>query len=323
MKYNIGNIDLIKDGNKKNIDISIDMEDMDKELEYLDNVLVQKARQGYNSILNMNMFARDIRNNNTTILDSRKITFYLAESINSSDYNILMEEYNNIKLDICGSLNIKNYVINGSHKDYNIYDYRQNRLLEKSQYSEAENKKIREINEARTADKILDLFLRKKLSKLTSEEEKMYYDYETFDMEKILFSNDRFKYPLNNGDAGVITIFKDREYRSPVTKLQHHEELINHLNWYRDETNDFRDDPNYIYIQLLSDEIICWVNSNLNQYQTNRMNEFIREIKELENKNHEIKVYASIVTESAKYTSTIKEYNSLSQLENHMKGNCK
>lgn len=315
--YNIGTVELIKNGNKEMIDIIVNKESVVAELKYLEGVLEAKAKQGYSSILNIKNISKNFKTKQISILDSNVMTIFIAENIDLRDHYVIMNDADT-KTKRFDSVIIKNYVERNGHKDYDLYDYKQNLLLEKKEYSEEQKLEVRRINALRRPSKILDLFLRKKLGRLNPKEIREYSNYEKFNLENILFSNNRHKYSLNNGDAGVITIFEDCEYKTPVTKMQHGAEKDAQLSWYRNDTGDHRDDPNYIYIQVMSEEVICWLPENINEYQVNKMKDFIGEIKDLQNIHHDVKIYSSVVTESAKYNTSIKSYDSLSQLEKHL-----
>ncbi|MDO5003535.1 MAG: hypothetical protein Q4E39_04850 [bacterium] len=319
MKYNIGKVQLIKNGKIETIeDVIVDEKDAIEEVKYLKNILDEKAKEGCSSILNINNIALNIRTKENQILNDRNLDIFVSKNISPKDYKILMKSDVSKPKDF-RSIIIKNYVLRDGRDDYDVYDYKQNILHERKDCSIEESLRMRKFNNTRMPSNILDLFLRKKLNKLSKEEEKMYYKYENFNLEDILFSNDREKFSLNNGDAGVITIFDDCEYKTTVTKMQHGLEKDKHIDWYMKDTNDNRRNLNYIYIQLMPGEVICWLPEKPNEYQLDRMDKFVEEVKDLEAMNHDVVVNTGIVGKSANFNTTIKEYKSLSELEQHLK----
>lgn len=247
----------------------------------------QKVSDGYTVVINLKGSIPNEKN----LYGFSQSEILIPEKIKNQDYLQIMDkvkkDFNTIK-----TMDIINYCNRNGYYDYDYYDYnlKMNKLT--NDMDSAQRYYYQMDNEERTPDKIVDVFLRKKLNGLTKKEEKMYQVYEDFNIEKLLY-DDNTKFALNNGNSGVITIFKDETYKSTVTKMAHIDENKQHINAYMDLTGKM-EEPDNIYIQLTNGYIACWLPTEINEYQNKQLNEFLNEIENLQILRGNLEVFGAV-----------------------------
>lgn len=240
--------------------------------------------------------------------------FIIPENIKNQDFIRIMkkmrDDFRNIE-----NISIINYCNRHGYSDYDYYDYTLNMLELTDDMDSTERYYCQKSNKNRIPERILDLFLRKKLNGLTEREEKMYQLYEDFDIEKLLYY-DNTNFELNNGNSGVITIFKDQTYKSTVTKMFHRDEHQQHINAYMSSNMGMEETDN-IYIQLTSGYISCWLPSEINEYQKKQLNEFFKEIEDLQMLKGNIEVFGA-VREENNISDIREEFNGIDSIKQHI-----
>lgn len=195
---------------------------------------------------------------------SYRNSMYIGNPITIADYEIIMNLLNspeeNIKLEAEGICNRVNF--------------KYGRQFESAVFTGGQ-----------TPAKIADLFMRDKLGKTTDSEKEMLEHFRTFDLERIVTAED-FKYPINNGRAGVIVITPDEFFTNSCSGTfgQHGSAASNiMLNKYNSLYRKHRDYSfingpetfNSVMIQCTGEEkeseFIIWTASKINEFQYEKL----------------------------------------------------
>lgn len=157
---------------------------------------------------------------------------------------------------------------------------------------------------------IINTFLNEKNNQLNKYQKEMLDHYRRFDLERMLTTDERQKYALNDGNAGVIVITPDTTYASTCRKEQHGAQVTSIMqNYYY---NDFQKNRNFtfmpssaepegpevfhsIMIQVSYDEnypLIMWKPEKINEFQYQQLIKLTKEIKKIEQKTGKTITYA-------------------------------
>ena len=305
---NIGKLTFIKDG-KKECEFYSDDETKDA-IGYMYEQADKKVEEGYTVIINL----KETNSIKRSSLSFNQSEVLVPEKIKNQDYILIMDK---VKQDFerIKSIVITNYCERYGYKDYDYYDYNLNMYEISDDMDSAQRYYCQRDNEERTPDKILDLFLRKKLNGLTSKEEKMYYLYEDFNLETLL-CDDNTSFALNNGNSGVITIFEDEIYKSTVTKMAHIDENKQHINAYM-ESNGIKEDINNIFIQITSGYVACWLPTKINEYQSEKLNEVLNEVEDIKTLRGNIKLFGAVIDNNDK-SNIMEEFYSIKAIKEYI-----
>lgn len=298
-----GKITFIKDGKydcKYYENLQTDMESMYQDADKM-------LADGYTVVINTNK--------SSSLSKFYSSEFFVSENIKPQDYIIIMGK---VKRDIKerGTIYITNYCSRNGYLDYDYYDYSMNIREIIDDMDATERFYCQKNNEDRTPDRILDLFLRKKLNGLTPKEEKMYQIYEEFNLENILYE-DSTKLDLNNKNSGVITIFKDETYKSTVTKMSHKSEHQQHINAYTSANKSSVEKDN-VYIQLTNNYVSFVFPEEINDYQKDQLNDFLKELEDIQLLKGNVKVYGVVKTKK-EFSDITEEFVGIDQIKQHVK----
>lgn len=215
------------------------------------------------------------------------------------------------------TIDIINNCIRNGYQDYDLHsgDFEEYEIDQNLSYRH--RKMLEKENNDRNQFAMVDLFIRKKLNGLTEHEEKIYREYEEFDLERILYE-DNTKYALNNGNGAVITIFPDKTYESNTTKIEHSYEHDQHLKAYKEETGSYC--PNNIYIQLSTKRAVCWIPTEINEYQLQQLDNLMDKINELDLVRGKVDVDgAKIIGDSATTNiNIVEEFQGTQEIKEHI-----
>lgn len=306
----IGMLTFIKDG-KKDCEIYKESDiDDDLVIESIYQEADQKVSDGYTVVINL----KGPFPNEKNVYGFSQSEILVPENIKPQDYILIMDK---VKYDFktIEIMDITNYCHRNGYLDYDYYDYKLNMHKLTNDMDSAQRYYCQRDNEERTPDKIVDVFLRKKLDGLTKKEEQMYQTYEDFNIEKILY-DDNTKFALNNGNSGVITIFEDKTYQSTVTKMAHIDENKQHINAYIDLTEKM-EEPDNIYIQLTNGYIACWLPTEINEYQKSQLNEFFNEVEDMQMLRGNVEVFGA-VREGNEISDIREEFNGIDSIKQYL-----
>lgn len=317
MEYDVAKAIFIKNGKKEERDIQCDNIAQEyKVIEQLYQDVDKKVIDGYTVILNLKDDSDDVHSYRFSTSE-----VIVPNEIKVEDYILIMAR---VKKDFmrCKTINIINNCIRNGYQDYDYYDYRNNSYGITNDMNKESLYYANKANAERTPDKILDLFLRKKLKGfqgLTKNEQDMYQVYEDFNIEKILYS-DNTNNSLNNRNEAIMTIFLDQTYKSTNTKMNEDWEHQQHLIAY--EQKKEKASLSNVFIYLTNDYVKCFLPSKLNDYQKEQFNNFLDELNEIQKLRGEVEVFATVADDI--YFSNINkdsiknEFKGINQIKEHI-----
>lgn len=285
MEKVVSNLTIIKNGKQQNLSIlKENCNQTIQELLEMESIIIADE---YGPIPNNGTYEYNDYMKNLNIYIPKKID---AASITLA-YEVIKDLENNSNF-------IDHFIYNYREDDYDYYSESKAKLnrvndnVVESLKNKTDNSKIEElisyiekgidveqnkkellaaINKEREISNIFLYYAKEKLNLLTVKEKEMFQNYREFALERLLISDDMFKYPLNNGGAGCISIFEDSIISSTTTKMQHGEETKYHLR--KCGLGDISDaaqahmEFNLIEIQLYKDSLVIYTPDNLNEYQ--------------------------------------------------------
>lgn len=140
-------------------------------------------------------------------------------------------------------------------------------------------------------------FINEKIGNLNKDQQEMLSHYRKFDLKRLITIDEKTKYALNNGNAGLIIIAPDKVYRSTCKKEIHLRQISSIMeNQYYNEFQMNRDATLYskpseqeifhsIMIQLSNNiyyPAIFWSPEKINEFQYQQLLNVIDEIEEIE-----------------------------------------
>lgn len=178
---------------------------------------------------------------------------------------------------------------------------------------ESENKLLQIINANRNISDIFLYFVKEKLGLLSDDEKLMFKYYREFDLKRLLIGNLK-KYPLNNDNSGVISIFKDQIYKSTLTKMNHTKEIIHHLIEYGYNITDkisittVCEIYNVIIVKIIYNTLIIWSPKKINMFQKKNLLSILEQVKMIDAYNNdEIEVYFDMFNYDRDYSIDAKD----------------
>lgn len=313
MEREIARIISIKNGKKE--EISFNLNENENEELIMQSMYEQadkKIKENYTVLIGTK--SQNLNDEAKTEIENYEISF--PNEIKPTDYITIMPLVKQI-VNKTSNIEIINNCIRNGYQDYDYHDCNFIEYEVDPKLSYRQRKAYEKENNDRNPLAIIDLFLRKKLGGLTEYEEKVYKEYEEFNLEKILYE-DNSKYALNNGNAGVITIFKDDTYVSTNTKIEHSYEHDQHLRAYKEAMGINSSDN--IYIQLSTKQVACWIPTEINEYQQQKLDELMNQIDELDTVRGKVDVCGATVesTDISYGFKTIEKFESTQQVKEHI-----
>ncbi len=257
------------------------------------------------------------------------------------DYNSIMLSYEFIKKaeqDIYGGdRKLYNYHISDSDYDYynegqakifRLYEFGldnlpllDNFLMEADEFinnirndintSKSEDMLLEIINRGRNISDVFLYFVYEKLGLLSDDKKLMFKYYREFDLERLLVGNLK-KYPLNNDNSGLISIFEDKMYKSTLTKMNHMREIRHHLIEYGYNVDEkismtiVCDIYNVIIIKIIHNTLIVWSPKKFNNFQKENLLSILEQVKIIDNCNKdEIEVYFDMFNYDSDYSVNV------------------
>ena len=247
----------------------------------------------------------------TTILSYKNILdIDIAKHFSNEDYINLKQALSNYNESELDEMKITNHIIRNGLEDYDVYDYSYIKFImekNKDKYIEEYNNLL----EKKKPINVLDIYVRQKLNKLTSEEQYMYSKYSEFDLDFLLFSENSSLLTINTDNSGFISIFDDCTYKNTNTTDNHYDTKEKHEEWYRNSHG--KDLENVILIYVYKETIGIFVPIDINDYQRNELSNTILELDNLCSfHNKDIIIEAGIIDSDG---TALETYSNLSQIK--------
>lgn len=229
-----------------------------------------------NYIIVSNQYSFVLYNNKYEYHDYMKqLKIYIPNKINDSSISIT---YDIIKNHEENSNIINKLIYNIRGDDYDLY----------------QEDNLNDNDKTNSVSKIFLCYVRKKLNLLSESEKKMFQYYREFDLERLLTSDEITKFPLNNDNAGVISIFDNEIYTSTCTKVQHSGEIDYHIKKHDKEQKIESEDTIYtkkekfheIIIQVLKGELLIWTPEKITEFQKEQLFIILEKVKMINKKSN-------------------------------------
>lgn len=176
---------------------------------------------------------------------------------------------------------------------------------------ESEDRLLEIINNNRNVSDIFLYFINEKLGLLSNYEKLMFKYYREFNLKRLLIDNLK-KYPLNNDNSGVISIFEDKVYKSALTKMNHINEIRHHLIKYGYNINDkikmttVCEVYNVIIVKIIYNTLIIWAPKKFNMFQKENLLSILEETRTINNcSKDEIEIYFDRFNYDSDYSTDV------------------
>ncbi|MEG1900073.1 MAG: hypothetical protein RR161_00805 [Bacilli bacterium] len=284
---------IISDDLKLNFDYNINS-DEERQLSFINddyNVDVDKMYQEYInagfSVIRDGILIRKTEEGNITADKRRSLSCVVAQFITSKDAINIRTKFKELEASSSKDfIKLKNYLQNENGFTIDNYDLRQNNHVLTSM--------------------ILDYYLKEKLGQLTKEEQEMFDKYRNFDLTEVLTVDNKSKYPVNNTNAGVMVITKEKTFESTVKGMQHALEFdVVFQNMKSDIDSSKMDIPAMVYnssdvlVQVSLGFLIIWQPDNMNEYQVETVRniaKIVNNINKNVSKDKQIGLYSSEIS---------------------------
>lgn len=158
-------------------------------------------------------------------------------------------------------------IINCREDDYDLYDYDNFSYIK------------------RNIGDICEYYYKEKNNVLTPLEQEMFDRYRNFDLHNLILE-DYYNYPLNNRNAAIFIVTPRETIKKTVTKSFHKREILSSLNHLltlsdADKSVSYSklvSDYNLVLGFITKDSIGVYVNSDINDYQHKKLEEFVDEV---------------------------------------------
>lgn len=178
-------------------------------------------------------------------------------------------------------------IINCREDDYDLYDYDNFSYIK------------------RNIGDICEYYYKEKNNVLTPLEQEMFDRYRNFDLHNLILE-DYYNYPLNNRNAAIFIVTPRETIKKTVTKSFHKREIISSLNHLltlsdADKSVSYSklvSDYNLVLGFITKDSIGVYVNSDINDYQHKKLEEFVDEVYDVKTYKEDLITNVNVIRDN-------------------------
>ena len=178
-------------------------------------------------------------------------------------------------------------IINCREDDYDLYDYDNFSYIK------------------RNIGDICEYYYKEKNNVLTPLEQEMFDRYRNFDLHNLILE-DYYNYPLNNRNAAIFIVTPRETIKKTVTKSFHKREILSSLNHLltlsdADKSVSYSklvSDYNLVLGFITKDSIGVYVNSDINDYQHKKLEEFVDEVYDVKTYKEDLITNVNVIKDN-------------------------